>query len=180
MTAKRKAVFLDRDGVLNLPLVRDGKPYPPATLKETQIPDDAPSSLSRLKECGFLLLVVTNQPDVRRGTATVEQVEEIHEFLASRLPLDGFFICYHDDRDNCSCRKPKPGLLLKAAAQHHIDLPGSYLIGDRWRDMDAGSAAGCRTILIDYHYDERASSSRPDSVVPNLSEAADWILKQEK
>ncbi|HXR78238.1 MAG TPA: HAD family hydrolase [Bryobacteraceae bacterium] len=180
MTGKRKAVFLDRDGVLNLPLVRDGKPYPPATVTETQIAGDAPSSLLRLKQHGFLLLVVTNQPDVRRGATSPEQVEEIHEFLSSQLPLDGFFVCYHDDPDNCPCRKPKPGLLLQAAALHDIDLPGSYLIGDRWRDIDAGSAAGCRTVLIDYHYHERGAATPPGAIVSSLSEAADWILKQEK
>jgi len=180
VTAKRKAVFLDRDGVLNLPLIRDGKPYPPATVRETQILGDASASLPRLKQHGFLLLVVTNQPDVRRGSTTVEQVEEIHKFLSSQLPLDGFFVCYHDDPDNCSCRKPKPGLLLQAAAEHSIDLPSSYLIGDRWRDIDAGSAAGCRTVLIDYHYHERGAASPPESIVSSLSEAADWILTQEK
>ena len=180
MTAKRKAVFLDRDGVLNLAVVRDGKPYPPTTVGETQILGDALTSLLRLKQCGFLLLVVTNQPDVRRGAATLEQVEEIHAFLSSQLPLDGFFVCYHDDPDGCLCRKPKPGLLLQAAARHDINLLESYFIGDRWRDIDAGFAAGCRTVLIDYHYHERAAASQPASIVSSLSEAADWILKQEK
>ena len=180
MTAKRKAVFLDRDGVLNVPLVRDGKPYPPMTVAETKILGDAPLSLSRLKQNGFLLLVVTNQPDVRRGTTTPERVEEIHAFLSSQLPLDGFFVCYHDDLDDCLCRKPKPGLLLQAAAQHDINLLESYLIGDRWRDIDAGFAAGCRTVLIDYHYHERGAASQPALIVSSLSEAADWILKQEK
>jgi D-glycero-D-manno-heptose 1,7-bisphosphate phosphatase len=179
MTAKRKAVFLDRDGVLNLSLLRDGKPCPPVTVRETRIPGDVLSSLARLKQQGFVLLVVTNQPDVRRGVTTREQVEEIHEFLLSQLPLDGFFACYHDDLDGCLCRKPRPGLLLEAAEQHEIDLPASYMIGDRWRDVDAGSAAGCRTVLIDWHHRERAPASLPDAVVSSLLEAADWILKQE-
>jgi len=177
--ALRPAVFLDRDGVINESLVRDGKPYPPHTVAETVIVADAHSALTRLKGNGFVLIVVTNQPDVRRGTVTRQAIEQIHAFLKSSLPLDDFFVCDHDDRDACDCRKPSPGLILKAAAAHGLDVKQSYMVGDRWRDIDAGSAAGCRTLLIDYHYRERRSTSLPDASVASLSEAVDWILKQE-
>lgn len=171
----RRAVFLDRDGVLNEPILRDGRPYPPSGLHELTLVPDAEAALARLKQCGFFLVVVTNQPDVARGTSTQADVERIHRHLASHLPLDDFFTCYHDDSDGCDCRKPLPGLLVKAAAQYGIDLARSYMVGDRWRDIDAGSAAGCRTVLIDRHYNERKSEAKPDCIVESLAEACDWI-----
>ena len=173
-----RAVFLDRDGVINEAIVRDGKPYPPSNVAETRIGDGARQALTELKRRGFLLLVVTNQPDVRRGRTSRENVEEIHRFLADQLPLDDFFACYHDENDNCGCRKPKPGLLLEAAEKHGVDLKRSYLVGDRWRDIDAGAAAGCRTIFIDRDYQERAPSATPDFVASSLPQAVHWILKQ--
>ena len=173
----RRAVFLDRDGVLNEPVLRDGKPYPPSGLDELVIVPDAAASLVRLKRQGFLLLVVTNQPDVRRGTSTQAEVEKINQYLAAHLPLDEFFTCYHDDSDQCDCRKPLPGLFTKAATKYSVDLANSYMIGDRWRDIDAGSAAGCRTILIDRHYDERKPDAQPDCVVESLAQACDWVLR---
>jgi D-glycero-D-manno-heptose 1,7-bisphosphate phosphatase len=136
--------------------------------------------LARLKQLGFLLLVVTNQPDVRRGTSTQAEVERINHNLAKKLALDDFFVCYHDDSDRCDCRKPLPGLFLKAASQYAVDLKTSYMVGDRWRDIDAGFAAGCRTILIDRHYDEREPRARPDCIVQSLVEACEWIVTQEE
>jgi D-glycero-D-manno-heptose 1,7-bisphosphate phosphatase len=173
----KRAVFLDRDGVLNEPILRGGRPYPPSGLHELTIAPDAEKALARLKQHGFLLLVVTNQPDVGRGMSTQADVERIHRHLADNLPLDDFFACYHDDSDHCDCRKPLPGLLVKAAAQYGIDLAGSYMVGDRWRDIDAGFVAGCRTILIDRHYNERKSEAKPDCIVETLAEACDWILR---
>jgi D-glycero-D-manno-heptose 1,7-bisphosphate phosphatase len=175
----RRAVFLDRDGVINESIVRDGKPSPPASVRETVVVRDAREELKRLKQRGFLLIVATNQPDVRRGTIRREQVEDIHGFLRDQLPLDDFFVCYHDDNDNCSCRKPLPGLLFDAAEKHKIDVRGSYLVGDRWRDIDAGAVAGCRTILIQHRYNERGPAFVPDVIVSSLTEAVDWIVKQE-
>jgi D-glycero-D-manno-heptose 1,7-bisphosphate phosphatase len=175
----RRAVFLDRDGVVNESIVRDGKPFPPTSVRETIPVERAKESLERLKARGFLLIVVTNQPDVRRGTVRREEIEEIHGFLGQQLPLDHFFVCYHDDRDNCNCRKPRPGLLLEAARRHEVELQTSYLVGDRWRDIDAGAAAGCRTVLIDRRYNERSPTFVPNAVVSSLEEAVDWIMGQE-
>lgn len=159
--------------------MRDGKPYPPANVQQTLIVPDAPSSLRTLKQQGFLLIVVTNQPDIARQKASLTDLQEIHRFLRSELPLDDFFTCFHDDKDQCDCRKPLPGLLLAAAATYNLDLQRSYLIGDRWRDIEAGAAAGCSTILIDYHYNEQRSTRHPDVCVSSLSQAVDWIMKQE-
>lgn len=171
-----RAVFLDRDGVINQAVVRNGKPYPPANLQEVKLVADAAGSLHRLKEHGFRLIVVTNQPDVRRGTTAQETVEQIHAELAGQLPLHDFFVCYHDDDDGCECRKPLPGLLFQASRQYGINLQQSFLVGDRWRDIEAGAAAGCRTVLIDYGYDERKPKRPPDATVPSLADAVNWIL----
>lgn len=172
------AVFLDRDGVLNVAAVRDGLPYSPANVRELKIAPGAPESLARLRAAGFLLIVVTNQPDLARGKQTREVMEEIHGALRSTLPLDAIYVCPHDTADNCSCRKPAPGMLLAAAADFHIDLPRSFMIGDRWRDIDAGARAGCRSVLIDFGYRDRASDAPPQATVGSLSEGVDWILSQ--
>jgi D-glycero-D-manno-heptose 1,7-bisphosphate phosphatase len=172
-----RAVFLDRDGVLNRAIVRDGKPYPPASLEELEIVEDAAGSLRRLKDLGFLLLVVTNQPDVARGTQTLDTIHTLHDAMLESLPLDDFLICPHDDRDGCRCRKPLPGLLLEAQARYGIDLGNSFLVGDRWRDIDAGRAAGCRTVLLDHNYRERGPTLPPDVKVVSLRDAVTWIVR---
>jgi D-glycero-D-manno-heptose 1,7-bisphosphate phosphatase len=169
-------VFLDRDGVLNEAEIRDGKPYPPADAASMRIPPGTVEALARLKEYGYLLLVVTNQPDVRRGKLTRETVEAMNSRLRADLPLDDVFTCYHDDADHCDCRKPSPGLLVQAARQYGIDLRRSFMIGDRWRDIDAGANAGSKTILIDHGYKEREPSSPPDYRAKSVPEAAEWIL----
>ena len=170
-------MFLDRDGVLNEAVVRDGKPYPPANAASLRIFTGTAEALARLKERGYLLLVVTNQPDVARGKQKRETIEEINSRLRTELPLDDVLTCYHDDTDDCDCRKPQPGMIKRAAQHHCIDLSLSYMIGDRWRDIDAGANAGCKTILIDRGYAERAPASAPDARVGSLSDAVDWILK---
>jgi D-glycero-D-manno-heptose 1,7-bisphosphate phosphatase len=171
----RRAVFLDRDGVINRAVVRNGKPYPPANIAEMEILPGVSDALAALHHAGFMLIVVTNQPDVARGTTPMAVVEEINSYLSSCLPIDEFRTCYHDSGDDCECRKPLPGALLAAAKQHDIDLEGSYMIGDRWRDTEAGQRAGCKTIFIDYGYAEK----QPESInfrVRSLEEAAQIIL----
>jgi D-glycero-D-manno-heptose 1,7-bisphosphate phosphatase len=136
----------------------------------------AAAALQRLKDAGFTLIVVTNQPDVGRGTQTRECVEQMNAALASELPLDGFYVCFHDGARECACRKPKPGLLVEAASARNIDLTSSFMVGDRWRDVDAGAAAGCRTVLIDYGYRERGPDHAPDYRAKALADAVEWIL----
>lgn len=175
----RRAVFLDRDGVINRALVREGKPHPPASLAEMEVLPGVAQALAALRKAGFLLIVVTNQPDVARGTATREVVEKINADLAARLAIDEFRTCFHDSGDGCDCRKPRPGALLAAAKTHGIDLGQSYMVGDRWRDTEAGRRAGCRTIFVDYGYDEK----QPESVdyrVRSLPEATQIILGEMK
>jgi D-glycero-D-manno-heptose 1,7-bisphosphate phosphatase len=174
---RTRAVFLDRDGVINRAIVRDGKPFPPASLDDLEILPGVPQALTRLHDAGFRLIVVTNQPDVAKGTRTRRVVDDIHAHMAATLPLDDIRVCFHEDKDGCACRKPKAGMLLDAARDAGVSLTGSFMVGDRWRDIDAGRIAGCRTIFIDYGYDERLSH-QPDATVGSLAEAADWILDQ--
>jgi D-glycero-D-manno-heptose 1,7-bisphosphate phosphatase len=167
------AVFLDRDGVLNRAIVRDGRPYPPQGIEDLDIFPGVRDALLRLKAAGYSLVVVTNQPDVARGRQSRETVEALHARLASELPLDEFRVCYHDDADACECRKPSPGLLTRPPV---YPLNQSIMVGDRWRDVEAGRRAGCRAvILIDRGYDE-GRTAEPDIRVSSLTEAADWIL----
>ncbi len=170
------AVFLDRDGVLNRAVIRDGKPHPPASLEALEIPEEVDRALARLKAAGYRLVVVTNQPDVARGSIDRRVVEAINAALAARLPLDEIRVCYHDDRDGCACRKPLPGLLLQQPAH---DLRRSVMIGDRWRDIEAGRRAQVgATVLIECGYEEK-SDVRPDASVTSLSQAVDWILTRD-
>ena len=176
----RRAVFLDRDGVLNEAVVRDGKPYPPQSAEAVRLVDGAAEGLARLRELGFLLLVATNQPDVARGTQTMAELNAINDVLRGALPLDEFLICPHDSGDGCECRKPKAGLLREGAERFGFELANCYMIGDRWRDMDAAEAAGVTGVWIDYGYAERGPAKAPAARVKNLREAVDWIVNQEK
>src|SRR5882724_7249577 len=180
-TKLRKAVFLDRDGVINRALERDAKPFPPGNLGEFEILPEVPAALAKLKAAGFLLIVATNQPDVGRGTMKQELVEAIHAEMCRQLPLDRVEVCYDSGRGavESEFRKPKPGMLLRAAADLQIDLAQSWMVGDRWRDIDCGHAAGCKTVFIDRHYTE-ALKQKPDFSAGNLAGAADIILRESK
>jgi D-glycero-D-manno-heptose 1,7-bisphosphate phosphatase len=172
----RRAVFLDRDGVVNRAIVRQSRAYPPSGLDELEIVPGIADALDRLKSLGFALVVVTNQPDVARGTQSRETVEAINRRLLQTLPIDDVFVCFHDDRDACACRKPLPGLILQAADRHNIDLASSFLVGDSWRDVAAGRAACVRTVFVDYGYADPRPDPEPDATVTNVTEAVDWII----
>jgi D-glycero-D-manno-heptose 1,7-bisphosphate phosphatase len=175
---KARAIFLDRDGVLNCALVRDNLPYPPTNLAEVEILPGVLEALLMLKDAGFILITVSNQPDVARGTLARDVVEAINAYLGERLPIDRFIMCYHDSADGCICRKPNPGMLNAGALEFNIDLSKSYMVGDRWRDVEAGNNAGCKTIFIDYGYAERQPESY-NFVVASLLKAAQKILSLE-
>lgn len=178
MRPRARAVFLDRDGVLNQAIVHGDKPVAPRTLEEFVIPPDRAACLHHLKRCGFALIVVTNQPDVARGRQSIAVIEEMHRKLQAALPVDDILACFHDETDHCPCRKPRPGLLLEAGRKYDLDLSHSFLIGDRWNDVDAGNAAGCETVFIDYHYRERVPSTQPSVRVSSLRAAVDWITSR--
>ncbi len=176
----RPAVFLDRDGTLNVQVVRDGKPYPPDTLADFRLYPGVPEACAQLKAAGFALVVATNQPDVGRGKQQQAVVEAMHARLRELVPaLDLIQVCYHGGEAHgqpCACRKPKPGMLTDAARQLDLDLPRSWMVGDRWGDIDAGHAAGCRTVFIDHGYAERAPAKAPHFTVRDFTAAAAIIL----
>jgi D-glycero-D-manno-heptose 1,7-bisphosphate phosphatase len=172
----RRAVFLDRDGVVNRTVLRQGKPYPPATLSDLRLLPGVREACTQLREAGFALILITNQPDIARGLISAERVAAMNRHLQRYLQLDGVGLCPHDDSARCSCRKPQPGLLLEAARVWDIDLESSYIVGDRWRDIEAGHRAGCHAIFVD----DGSSEQRPDGPfvqVRSLREAARFILR---
>ena len=172
----RRAVFLDRDGVINRAIVVDGKPYPPATLEAFELLPGVKSTAQALRKANFLIIVVTNQPDVATGVQQLNVVEAMHHKLHAEGICDDVKACYHTDADNCDCRKPKPGMLIESAREWQIDLKQSFMVGDRWRDVAAGKAAGCHTFFLEYQYRE-GCADKPDAVVASLEEAGRLILQ---
>lgn len=177
MSGKARAVFLDRDGVLVRAPVVDGRPRSISRVEELELEEGAVEACSALRDAGFLLVVVTNQPEIARGNLSREAVDEMHERLAELLPLDVIRVCPHDDADDCACRKPRPGMLLDAAHEHGIALDRSFLVGDRGKDVEAGRSAGCTCVFLDREYSE-PMPIRPDVVVRELGEAVAWILER--
>jgi D-glycero-D-manno-heptose 1,7-bisphosphate phosphatase len=177
VTGSRPAVFLDRDGVLNEVDVRDGTPNPPAGLEGLRLLPGVVDACHRMRDMGFALVVVTNQPDIARGKQTREEVDRMHDVLRRQLPLDEIVVCPHDDSDDCSCRKPRPGMILDSAARLDLDLAESVCVGDRWRDVEAGKRAGVKAIFVDRGYGERRPAD-PDAVVANLPDAVKVIESQ--
>jgi len=172
----RRAVFLDRDGVINRGVVKAGRPFAPSTVDEFAILPGVPEALARLRAAGFLLIVTTNQPDVARGHALRTAVEAIHVRMRAELAIDDVLVCYHDDDDRCACRKPSPGMIYAAAVQHEIQPSRSFMVGDRWRDIESGQNAGCTTILVNAFPESKRA--RPDVELADLAAAASWILSR--
>ncbi|MCE5308027.1 MAG: HAD family hydrolase [Acidobacteriales bacterium] len=170
-----RAVFLDRDGVLNRTILRSGKRTSPRTLDEVEVMAGAERGCSSLRAAGYVLVMVTNQPEIARGIQRPESLGEINRWLSERLWIHSVKVCPHDDQDECDCRKPKPGMILEAAEELRIDLRQSYLVGDRWRDVEAGRRAGCRTVLITGDGEETVEPT-PDFTAASLAEASEWIL----
>ena len=171
----RRAVFLDRDGVINRSIVRGGRPFAPVRLEELEVLPGVAEALLRLRKAGFLNIVVTNQPDIATGKQSLATLEAMHLRLSTELAIDGIRVCPHVDADNCACRKPKAGLLLAAARELGIGLTASCMVGDRWRDIEAGQNAGCKTVWIKTDYAEQKPSGF-DFEARDLEQAAKWIL----
>jgi D-glycero-D-manno-heptose 1,7-bisphosphate phosphatase len=172
----RPAVFLDRDGVIVIPEFRDRRSFAPKRLEDFRLYPEAAASLRRLKRAGFILAVVTNQPDVGHGLIARSEVDAMHETMTRELPVDAVKACFHRQEDHCDCRKPKPGLIFEAAAELGINLKASFMVGDRTSDVEAGRAAGCTTVFVDLGYAEPAPEA-PDYIVRSIAEAADVILE---
>lgn len=176
---ENKAIFIDRDGVINKVITRNEKPSSPWKLEEFEILPDVKECLEAFKRMGFLNIVFTNQPDISRGFLKMEDLEKMHKIILETLPVDEIKFCPHDNKDNCSCRKPKPGLILEAVKKWSIDLEKSYVVGDGWKDIGAGKAAGCKTFLLRREYNKDYQKDY-DFEVDNLKKTVEIIKKLDK
>jgi len=173
----RPGVLLDRDGVLNSVVVRFGRGFSPRRFAEFKLLPGVVAAVALLRAAGLPVVVVTNQPDIARGLLQPAELERMHEFLRGHVPVDRIYTCPHDDSDHCTCRKPRPGLLLRAAAEFQLDLEHTWMVGDSWKDVEAARAAGCRMIFIAGPYTD-AGSSKPEHMAASLPEAAKMILRE--
>jgi len=172
-----RAVFLDRDGVINRAIIKNGVSHAPVSLSEFELHQGVGEAITALCGAGFRIIVTTNQPDVGKGVVDKGVVDAIHSLISEKFQIDEIKVCFHVDDDDCSCRKPKPGMLLDAAAQWDLDLSRSFMVGDRWRDIEAGKSAGCQSILIQNDY-AGLRSVEPDAIVASLPEASELILSK--
>ncbi|MEW6235196.1 MAG: HAD family hydrolase [Candidatus Omnitrophota bacterium] len=170
----KRAVFLDRDGVLNRPIIRGATAHAPERFEDFEIYPEAKAAVEKLHGAGLLAIVVTNQPEIARGVCPQNDLNAMHRLLKEQMAIDDIYVCPHEDKDRCSCRKPLPGMLLEAACKWDIDLKRSFMVGDRWRDIGAGNAAGCLTFLIERDYNGEAN---PHYRVNDLPEAVSLILQ---
>lgn len=173
----KRAVFLDRDGIINKVILRAGQPFAPSIFDEFELVDGVNHILQRFKAEGFLNIIITNQPDIARGLMVWETLNKMHGFIEKQLPIDDIFVCPHDDAGKCQCRKPQPGMILEAAEKWSVTLRSSFVVGDRWKDIEAGRRAGCITILLDYPYNKGVTA---DFRVNDLRSAAEVILNNKE
>ena len=173
---KKRAIFIDRDGVLNSTGIRGGKPYAPKSFEEFHLLPGVSDALFSLKNFDCLLIVVTNQPDVGNGIVEKEIVEKMHLKLLNELPIDSLKVCYHKQTDGCKCRKPKPGMILESASEFNIELDNSYMVGDRKSDIEAGIQAGCKTVFIEQGYRKNEQPEYVDIVANSLPDAVTKII----
>jgi D-glycero-D-manno-heptose 1,7-bisphosphate phosphatase len=176
--ALRPAVFLDRDGTLNVQHVRDGTPFAPLRIEDFVLYEGAQEGCRALKAAGYVLVVATNQPDVGRGDVAQSVIEAMHAHLLRLIPeIDRVEVCYDPGRGEKSLRrKPEPGMILDAARELGIDLSRSWMIGDRWRDVESGRRAGVKTVFIDFGYSDEVGSA-PDHTVKSFKEAVAIVLR---
>ncbi|MEK6530940.1 MAG: HAD-IIIA family hydrolase [Deltaproteobacteria bacterium] len=173
----KRAVFLDRDGVINEIVMRQGLPGSPRRIEEFKVIDGVKEALNEFKAMGFMNIVITNQPDVARGQMDLSELQGMHDHIKKKLPVDGIIACPHDDNARCLCRKPKPGMLLRASEILGIDLNASYFIGDTWRDAEAGRLAGCRTIIVSAPYNMDVV---PDFRITDIQDAIGVVRQTER
>ena len=164
-----KAIFLDRDGIINRAVVLDRKPYAATRLKEVFVVEGIKDLIKRWHDENYLVIVLSNQPDIANHVVSKSKVDKINNYLKSQVLFDDVFVCPHNDKDNCDCRKPKTGLFMQAVQKYPINFSKSYVIGDRWRDIESGNAVGCKTIFVDYDYNEKKPEN-PDIIVKKVSD----------
>ena len=175
---KNKCVFLDRDGVINQPIIINKKPYSPRKIQEFIFTTDIKNLINKVVNLGYKVIVVTNQPDIATGDLSESLLNHFHKCITDEMLINDIFVCKHKSSDNCNCRKPKPGLIIEAAIKHKINLKESFFIGDRWKDVDAANKVECHSIFIDYGYSERLKTD-PKNCVKSVKDAFDLIINKE-
>jgi D-glycero-D-manno-heptose 1,7-bisphosphate phosphatase len=176
---KKRCVFLDRDGVINQSIIVNKKPFSPRTKSEFKFIPNIKNLISKIVELNFYTIIITNQPDIATAHLDEEMLKYFHDKIRRKIPITDIFVCRHISSQNCFCRKPKPGLILEAAKKYNIDLKKSYLIGDRWKDINAANEVGCHSIFIDYDYTEKLET-KPNNHVKSMAEACDVFFKKER
>jgi len=174
----KRAVFLDRDGVVNRAPLIEGLPHSPRSVRELEIMPGVREAVSILLDFNYEIVVVTNQPDISRGLLQNDELDKIHKEISSQTGIKHFFFCIHDNQHRCACRKPKPGMLIYAALELNLSLERSFLVGDRRKDIQAGQEAGCQCFFIDYEYPEKLPD-QPFYRVASLLEAAVLITENQ-
>lgn len=169
----KKAVFVERDGILNEVQAGPKHPIIPLTLEEFKINPKAKAPLRTLKDAGFVIIVTTNQPGLTRGYQSRRELDLMHDLIRRSFPIDDLFLCGHDEADHCPCRKPRPGLMIEAAFKWHLNLDHSFVISDKWQDAEAARTAGCTSLLLKSPW---IGQGHHDFVLPNLKFIADKII----
>src|SRR2546425_1474666 len=170
----KRAVFIERDGILNEVGVGPKNPIVPLTLEEFRIKKEAEPSLKKLKKAGFVLIVTSNQPGLSRGYQSRRELDRMHDLVKRCFPIDDLMICPHDESDHCPCRKPRPGLLIEAAFKWHLNLDHSFVISDKWQDAEAARTAGCTSLLLKSPY---VGQVHHDFVLSDLETIVEKILR---
>lgn len=154
MADRKKAVFFDRDGVLNHLVQRNNSYYSPQKFEDFKMFDDAKEIISKVKQLGYLAIVISNQPDITRNKLDQKELDKMTDILFKHLEVDDVFYCIHDDHNDTGCRKPKRGLFLLAQKKYNINFDDSIMVGDTWKDVEAAKNAGIKMYLIDKHYNQ--------------------------
>lgn len=176
---KKRAIFLDRDGVINKARFVNGKHLSPVLAEEVELYKDAKRSIRKLRKLGFLIFIVTNQPEISRGNLRAADSDEINAIISKEIEPEEIVTCPHDDSDGCSCRKPLPGMITGLIARYELEPSRCYLVGDRRKDIEAGLAAGVKSIQIDRGYPEGLSPAMISSA-KSLYGAVRIIQKMER
>ncbi len=169
----KKAVFIERDGILNEVKADTKHQIAPLTFEEFKINKAAEPALRKLKAAGFVLIVTTNQPGLSRGHQSRRELDRMHEIIKRCFPIDDIAVCPHDESDHCPCRKPRPGLLIEAAFKWGLNLDHSYVVSDKWQDAEASRTAGCTSLILKSPW---VGNVRHDFVLPSLDAIAEKIL----
>ena len=173
---KNKCLFLDRDGIINVPLVKKNKPFAPTEISQFRLYKNLNKTLNYIKKLNYLIIIITNQPELSKGNLNKKTLDQMHEIIYSTFPIDDIFVCKCQESSSCKCYKPKPKMLYDAKIKHNIDLKKSYFVGDTYRDVYCASNAGCYSILLKKRYNYEMIS-KADYVIEKFGQIKKILKK---